>query len=195
MKIWTEAPVDVGLRELVPVFHRWIQRGAVEGPLVDVADYTHVAGGPGVLLAAFDANYSVDISDGTLCFVWSRKRPSGLSLQDTLIQGANRVVALCTELEAEFHGRLRFLGGAVGVFSNDRLLAPNTDLTEQEWRPALQGLAGALWGGCDLDLERGLAGSRERFGVVLRSRCDATLRDLHANLKDVDSARTGGDEV
>lgn len=184
MKICAEDPSQVGLREFVPVFHRWIQRGVVEGPLLDVVDYSHVSGGPGVLLAAFDANYSVDLSDGMLCFVGYRKRPSSMSLEDTLLWNAKRVVALCAELEAEpaFQKGLRFAGGVVQVFSNDRLLAPNTDSTEAQWRPALQGLASRLWEEPVVRIERGPSSPQERFCVTLRSSDSPTAGELHKRL-------------
>ena len=49
-------------RELVPVFHRWIQTGAIPGHLlVDVADYDHVPEGPGILLVAHEGNLGIDL--------------------------------------------------------------------------------------------------------------------------------------
>ena len=54
-------------RELVPVFHRWIQTGAVPGHLlIDVADYDHVPEGPGILLVAHEGNLGMDLIGGTL---------------------------------------------------------------------------------------------------------------------------------
>lgn len=172
MEIVAEGPSRVGLREFVPILHRWIQRGVVEGPLVDVVDYSHVGCRPRVLLVAFDANYSLDLADGLLSFGWCRKRPNGLSLEETLIRGAKMLVALCAELEAEpeLRDRVRFAGDVVRVVSNDRLLAPNRESTERLWRPSLQGLARSLWGECEVEIEAECADPRERFSVVLRSR-------------------------
>ena len=48
------------LAEAIPVFQRWIQDSVCEELLIDVADYRHVPGGPGVLLAAHEAHYSLD---------------------------------------------------------------------------------------------------------------------------------------
>jgi len=36
--------------DVIPVFHRWIQTQAVDGLLIDVADYSHVHHGPGVVV-------------------------------------------------------------------------------------------------------------------------------------------------
>lgn len=53
----TRAPEDLG--PAIELFHRCIQRGLVEGQLLDVADYRHVPGGPGVMLIAHDIDYSL----------------------------------------------------------------------------------------------------------------------------------------
>lgn len=180
IRICSEGATGIDLPEVIPVFHRWIQRGIVDGPLVDVADYSHVNRGPGIVLIAFDANYAIDILDGRLGLTWYRKRPSGLSLKDTLTDGARRLVALCVALEAEpeFCGRLKFRADTITLFSNDRLLAPNTVSTEEEWRPVLHALGQAMWGTTDVQLERLANDARERFSVVLRSAGPASLHDL-----------------
>lgn len=185
LKIRTEGPLQAGLGQFVPVFHRWIQLGRVEGPLVDVADYSHVSDGPRTLLAGFDANLSVERCEDSLDFVWCRKRPTGLTLEETLIQGAKCLVGLCAELEegSDLPGPISFAGGIVRVFSNDRLLAPNKDSTWEEWQAALHGLARALWGdGPVVEVRRESIDPRERFGVVMLSASKATARDLDVRL-------------
>ena len=54
----------------IPVFHRLIQRGLVEGLVIDVADYRHVPDGPGVLLVGHDVDYGITSSALTV----TRKR-------------------------------------------------------------------------------------------------------------------------
>jgi len=39
-----------GLEQFLPVFYDWIRLELLEGLFIDVADYSHVPGGPGVLL-------------------------------------------------------------------------------------------------------------------------------------------------
>ena len=45
--------------KLIPVYHRWIQHSALQGLLIDVADYSHVPAGPGVMLIAHEGNYAL----------------------------------------------------------------------------------------------------------------------------------------
>ena len=48
-------------KDYIPVFHSWIQNNAVEDHLlIDVADYSHIQDGPGVMLVAHEGNFSLD---------------------------------------------------------------------------------------------------------------------------------------
>lgn len=47
------------LEPAITVFHRCIQRGWLEGRLIDVADYRHVPSGPGVMLVGHDVDYAL----------------------------------------------------------------------------------------------------------------------------------------
>ena len=50
----------IDILKLSPVYHRWIQQNALEDLLIDVADYSHVPAGPGVMLIAHEGNYALD---------------------------------------------------------------------------------------------------------------------------------------
>ena len=48
-------------KDFVPVFHNWIQDQAIDDHLlIDVADYSHIPDGPGVMLIAHEGNFSLD---------------------------------------------------------------------------------------------------------------------------------------
>ena len=67
----------INLADATPVFHRWIQERVCEEVLIDVADYRHVPDGPGVLLIAHEANYSLDMAEGRLGLLYNRKAAVG----------------------------------------------------------------------------------------------------------------------
>ena len=60
MKFFAEDGSTIDLVEFIPIFHRWIQNKALSDLLIDVADYSHVHAGPGILLIAHEGNYAVD---------------------------------------------------------------------------------------------------------------------------------------
>ena len=74
VKYFVAEPECVDLDAMIPVFHEWIQRSRVPGMLVDVADYRHITGGPGVVLVGHDVDYALDTTDGRPGLVHTRKR-------------------------------------------------------------------------------------------------------------------------
>ena len=80
IKLYTENERPPSLEEFIPVFHNWIQNKAVDELLIDVADYRHVPGGPGVLLMGHEANYSVEFGpEEQFGLTYQAKRFSGKS--------------------------------------------------------------------------------------------------------------------
>ena len=80
LKLFLQSGQEVDPKSLIPVFHRWIQTGAVGGLLIDVADYTHLAEGPSVLLVGHEGNYAFDYrDDGPGCTTTGNGRPPGRS--------------------------------------------------------------------------------------------------------------------
>ena len=75
LKLFVDADAVVSPHAYIPVFHRWIQTGSVDGLLIDVADYSNLADGPRVLLVAHEGNYAIDDSGGRPGLVYTRKQP------------------------------------------------------------------------------------------------------------------------
>lgn len=125
VKFFVEKGAEIPLGDFIPVFHRWIQENKLEGLLVDVAEYTHVNQGPGVLLIAHEGNYSLDEMDGKRGFLYNHKRSSGNRTEDHLKTAFQRALKACVllEKESEAGGKLRFAADHLQVFLNDRLAA------------------------------------------------------------------------
>ena len=58
VKVFATAPNEIPLTDFIDIFHSWIQ--ASDGVYHDVADYSHMQAGPGIVLVANDANVSID---------------------------------------------------------------------------------------------------------------------------------------
>ena len=82
VKIFTERPNSVALTNFIDVFHGWIQ--ASDGVYHDVADYSHMQAGPGIVLVANDAHVSIGESGGRRGLVFSQKAPLAGSNQTKL---------------------------------------------------------------------------------------------------------------
>ncbi len=170
IKVFCVEQASLPLPEIIPVFHRFIQNGSLEGLLIDVADYSHVYQGPGVLLVAHEGNYAFDGAGGRRGLVYYAKRRGAGSLADRLAHVCRRAFLACERMtaEAEIADRLSFSGSEIQVYANDRLVAPNTRETLKAMRPVLEGLCARLYPDRDWDLVRE-GSEQERFTVTLRA--------------------------
>ena len=71
IKVFTVEPNNVPLTDFIDIFHSWIQ--ATDGVYHDVADYSHMQAGPGIVLVADDANVSIDETSNRRGLLYSQK--------------------------------------------------------------------------------------------------------------------------
>ena len=121
--------------EFIPVFHRWISERVLPELLIDVADYSHVHEGPGVLLVGHDAIYAYDQSRGEPGLLYSRRRETSRELEGvgslderlrSLLACAFRACDLI-EAEPQLEGRVAFDRHRLELRVNDRLVPRDDD--------------------------------------------------------------------
>jgi hypothetical protein len=139
VKLLLQNATGLSLEPLIPVFHSWIEHQNGE-LLIDVADYSHVPAGPGVVLIGNEGNYSVDNADDRLGVRYNRKAALDGNNQVVLAQAARAALTACQRLEAEpqLDGKFRFDGQGIEIFINDRLIAPNNTATVEAVDPDIQ---------------------------------------------------------
>jgi len=181
VKIFARDAKDPPLEDFVPVFHAWIQ--STDGEYHDVADYSHIDGGPCVLLIAHKANISMDEQGGRRGLLFNQKRPLSGSNQDKLRDVLRQALRNCERLEDEpsLAGKLAFRGNEVMVLINDRLRAPNTRETLEELRGDLEAIGALLFGSSEFIL-RHVDDPDQRFAVHLGSPVDLSTTQLLANV-------------
>ncbi len=134
VKLLVQNSDAANLEPLIPIFHGWIEnQSAVNELLIDVADYSHVPAGPGIVLIGHEGNYSVDNTGNRLGVRYNRKAALDGSNQDLLTQAARAALTACQRLEAEpqLEGKFRFNGQDIEIFVNDRMVAPNNAATHE----------------------------------------------------------------
>ncbi len=124
VKFFTKDKAGVELESLIGVFQSWIQQQAVEGLLIDVADYSHVFAGPGVLLIGDEGDYSLDVSGGRAGVQYTRKRQQGHSLEGLITTCLRLARQAGAKLEEDL--ALTFDYSTVQITFFDRLKTPNT---------------------------------------------------------------------
>lgn len=148
VKIFLDGELPFDASRFINVFHTWIQDGAMPEMLIDVADYGHVPDGPGIMLIAHEADYSMDHTDGRWGMRYNRKAPLPGINQDRIRQALSAAANACRKLEETFasEGPLKFSRAEFEVFVNDRAIAPNNSETaaafELELRASLKSILG-----------------------------------------------------
>ena len=61
IKLYLTSNNSFDSKSMIPVFHSWIQNKTIDNHLlIDVADYSHIKDGPGVILVAHEGLFSLD---------------------------------------------------------------------------------------------------------------------------------------
>src|SRR5216683_3113300 len=147
VKLLLKDSQDIDLDPVIPVFHSWIQGQVTDELLLDVADYRHVYGGPGIVLIGHEADYSIDNTDNRLGVRYNRKTVLQGSNEERLAQAADAALSGCERLQQDtrLERKLHFNGQEIEIVINDRLLAPNREETREALRPDLQAFSRSLF--------------------------------------------------
>jgi len=181
VKFFVEQPDSIPLTDFIEIFHNWIQ--ATDGVYHDVADYSHMQAGPGIVLVAKDAHVSIDESGGRRGLVYSQKAVLVGTPRDMLRHVFRAALKNCHLLEAEpaLGGKLRFAANEAVVSLNDRLLGANSEALFDEIRGDVETVAKQLFGGAGFSLERD-KDARQRLNVHVKTSASVDLSQALDNL-------------
>jgi hypothetical protein len=182
VKFFAELPNTVPLADFIEIFHGWIQ--ATDGIYHDVADYSHMQAGPGIVLVANDANVSVDETENRRGLLFSQKSRLSGSNQERLRTVFRAALENCRKLEDEpaLRGKLRFAANEAVVSLNDRLLGLNSQQAFDDLQGEVEALAKQLYGDAEVRFERD-ADPRQRLNVRLKTSIPVGLRQALDNLQ------------
>lgn len=168
IKIFVAGGDSPRLVDAIPAFHRWIQRRDLPELLIDVADYSHVPAGPGVVLIGHEANYALDNARNRPGLLYSRKTAGSAVPGDALKQAYDAALTASRRLEAEpeFQGKLHFDPKNLEITLNDRALYPNTEAGWNSIEPELTAFLNGLYGVGAYSVTRS-DDPRERLSVVV----------------------------
>ena len=168
VKLFAQDPAAVDLAGFIPIFHRWIQESRLAGRLlIDVADYRHVANGPGIVLIAHEAHYALDAEHGPLGLQCARRRDEPGPLEEKLVDAFRDTLTACRNLEEDPELPIRFDTSRARVAILSRRFAPGPEAWD-EARPALESFAARLYPDLPVRLEPG-SDPRAPFTVDIRA--------------------------
>ena len=131
IKVFAKQGSDIDPYAFVPVLQRWIRDHSIPGTLIDVADYSHVEGGAGVVLVGHQYNVSIDYTGG-MGLLYRQRQPLEGTFSTRCAAVLKGALGACEQLEGEpeFSGRLKFSREKISFIANDRL-APSKDSAEK----------------------------------------------------------------
>jgi len=173
---------EINETSLVPVFHDWIRERVVPDELlIDVADYSHVPDGPGVMIIGHQADYAVDRDGGRQGFTYSRKRLGEGEFEARVEDTFRRALRSCVRLEGQAGLGARFGTGEVVFRIQDRLLAPNNEASVAAIRPALDATLAKLYPGATAKVDS-VGDAREPLTLRVTVSSDASAAQLLSRL-------------
>lgn len=184
VKYFVERPDLVPLSDFIDIFHGWIQ--ATDGDYHDVADYSHMQAGPGIVLVASGANVSIDEAENRRGLLYSQKSPLSGSNREKLRTVFRSALENCRKLEEEpaLQGKLRFAANEVVISVNDRLRAANSEEAFEELKKEIDTIAQELFGGAEMSCERD-TDPRQRLNVRLKTAAPINLDEALRNLQRI----------
>ena len=182
-KFFATGAQKIDILKLIPIYHRWIQRNALEDLLIDVADYSHVPTGPGVMLIAHEGNYALDETGHERGVVYYNKHPLTGELPERFARVAGKALkaARLMSEDPELEGALKVPGNRLQFFANDRLTAPNTDAVYAELEFAMRSFLERLYGGAKYTMTRE-TDAKERLSVRVQADGEVALETLLSRL-------------
>ncbi len=169
VKLFVERPEQVDMSSYLTVFMDWIQEQAFDELLIDVADYSHVPNGPGVVLVGHEGSYSMDHSGGRLGLLYNRKSQVDGDARSRIQQAVHAVLNAAEHLERHPSqvDTLKFDCRSIQFILNDRLLAPNTEAFYLAFTAAARPVLDELYD--TYAFEKVSADPRERLAVLVTS--------------------------
>lgn len=174
IKFFTVDGERIDILKLIPMYHRWIQQKMLHDLLIDVADYSHVPAGPGVMLIAHEGNYALDETGQERGIVYYSKRHLSGDMPERFAQVARKALSAAQLMSAdpELEGSVKVPGNRLQFFANDRLIAPNTDAAYEELEPAFRAFLERLYSGTSYRMSRE-KDPKERLSI--RVECDSEM--------------------
>lgn len=147
VKLFAEDGATATTDDLTRMFHAFIQEETLRETCVDVADYTHVPSGPGVMLICHEAHYGLDQTGGRLGLKCSAKRGGSGDRTARLLRVLDKATAaaLAIENHPQTRGKIRFRTNELWVGIEDRLAAPPTPETWEIAKPMIVEALRAVW--------------------------------------------------
>ena len=128
IKLYINNDGSFNSKDFIPVFHNWIQEKVVSNHLlIDVADYSHIPDGPGVMLISHEGHYSLDQESQKPGIMYMRIRDMEGNFKDRFIKVFSIAIEAANLLKKnKINQKIDFSTDSFRFIANDRRIAKNT---------------------------------------------------------------------
>jgi len=126
-------------RDCIPLFHGWIQEKIIpDHLLIDVADYSHVMDGPGIMLIAHEGHFSLDQENNKPGMMYMRRMVCSGNFSERF----EKVFSIALFAANQLHDDkdIDFYQNIFRFISNDRRLANNTKENQDIFQNEIHGI-------------------------------------------------------
>jgi len=182
VKFLVQGGSEVEDSTFIPIFHEWIRDHKLKGTLIDVADYSHVPEGPGIMLITHEINYAMDRVDGEFGLSAQQKLGEEGVPSQRIVNLVRQTAAFASLLESDVRvkGKIKLAGNKFYYQANDRLRAPNTDDVFAALKPDLEAAAAELYPGQSVNVTRIENDPRARLTAVVEVQNSVEMAALAA---------------
>jgi len=140
IKLYLTTNSSFDTKDFIPVFHNWIQDKIIEDHLlIDVADYSHIPDGPGIMLIAHEGHFSLDQENRQPGIMYMRKTEIAGSFKERFNMVLSTVVKAANHLSDNDVGKqVDFKPNLFRFITNDRLYAENTADNQDLYKQKIQ---------------------------------------------------------
>ena len=170
IKIASDAPAGLSLDPFLAIFARW-RKEPHPAEWVDLADYAHLARGPGIMLIGQRCSLSFDLAAPGPGILYAARKGLAGSYAERVASALRGCLELSKRLtaEPEYPREARLRTDSLEIRFNDRLETPHLESTDAELRPAILEALSALYGAGEYGLTP-QADPREFYGFAVRAK-------------------------
>ena len=175
IKLYIDSKSDYSTKDYIPIFHKWIQNKVIDNHvLIDVADYSHIIDGPGVMLIAHEGYFSLDQENNKPSIMYMRKTSLTGNFIDRFCNILNITIEAAKRLE---ENNLKIIKNCFRFISNDRLYAENTTKNQDYYKSEIEKALSVKYLNCQMDYGD-FSSNNERLAFTIKFRDATNIFDI-----------------
>ena len=168
VKLFLDTNGSFDLKDFIPVFHNWIQDKVIyDHLLIDVADYSHIPDGPGIMLIAHEGHFSLDQESYKPGIMYMRKTDIDGDFKQRFVQVLTTTIQAANCLRNNnINKKINFINNSFRFIANDRLFANNTIENQTLYQDKIQNVLAEVYPESRVEYED-LSGENERLAFTV----------------------------